>query len=250
MKKFKLLVISALLVTLVTGCKMKAEYSFNISKNGDVNVEIVSAMDDELIDSMINMGNSFESNEESTDEEKTYTDKERWEYVEKNSEEDPSYKDYKKEKYDEDGYKGYTYTLKLGKIDDLIAKNDEVVSFDKLEKDAKIFTKKGNTYTLKIKLSEEETEQVKQYNGSVAFDLKLKVKLPGKAKSNNATEVDGTTYIWDLTKADDIDLSFTLDGKSSDNKILIIGAVCAGTAIVICGCALVLSKKKNKKEEI
>ena len=246
MKKLKLLAISALLVTVVTGCKMKAEYGITISKDSDVKISVISAMDDEMIDAMINMGDS--SGSESSD--KDHTDKERWEYVEKNSEEDESYKDYKKEKYEEDGFKGYTYTADLGKIDDLVAKDDKSVDFDEIGKDAKIFTKKGDVYSLIVKLSDDDTKQVEQYSGSVGFDLKLKVKLPSKAKSNNATEVDGTTYIWDLTKVKDIKLSFALNAKSSNNNVLIIGAACAGAAIVIGGCALVLSKKKNKKAEI
>ena len=100
-----------------------------------------------------------------------------------------------------------------------------------------------------MKPSNQDTEQMNQYNGSVNFDVKLKVKLPNKAKSNNATEVNGTTYIWDLTKVKDVKLSFTLD-DSGTNTVLIIGGGCALAAIVICGCALVLSKKKNKKVEI
>lgn len=247
MKKFKLLAISALLVTLITGCKMKAEYSITISKGSDVKIDVISAMDDEMIDAMMNMGNSSESN---NDDSKTHTDKERWEYVEKNSQADESYQDYKKEKYDKDGYKGYTYSLNLGKIDKLVTKDTELVDFEKIGKEAKIFTKKGNVYSLNVKSSDEDNQQVEQYSSSVGFDLKLKVKLPSKAKSNNATEIDGTTYIWDLTKVKDINLSFTLDGKSSDNNVLIIGGICAGAAIVICGCVLVLSKKKNKKAEI
>ena len=247
MKKFKLLMVSALLVILATGCGMKAEYDITISKDSDVRIDIISAMDDEMIDAMINMGNSFGSEDS---ESKTYTDQERWEYVEKNSEEDSSYDDYKKVKYDKDGYKGYHYNLNLGKIDNLVASDDKEIDFDKVGKNAKIFTKKGNVYTLIMKPSDQDTEQMNQYNGSVNFDVKLKVKLPNKAKSNNATEVDGTTYIWNLTKVKDIKLSFTLDGKSTDNKVIIIGAVCCVTAIVICGCALVLSKKKNKKVEI
>ena len=246
MKKLKLFGIGALLVLLATGCGMKAEYNISISKNSDVNVEIISAMDNDMIDAMLNMGNSFGSEES---ESKTYTDQERWEYVENSTEEQDSYKDFKKEKYDKDGYKGYTYTANLGKIDDLVADNNEEVDFDQLSKDAKLFTKKGNVYTLMIKQSDEDNQQMKQYASSVDFDLKLKVKLPSKAKSNNATEVDGTTYIWDLTKAESINLSFTLDGKAENNTVLIIGGACACAAIVICSVALVLNRKKNKKVE-
>lgn len=251
MKKLKLLVVSALLVVLATGCGMKAEYNITISKDSDVRIDIISAMDDEMIDAMINMGSSFSSEEsESEDSEsKTYTDEERWQYVEKSSEEESAYDDYKKVKYNEDGYKGYAYNLNLGKIDDLVAKDGDAINFEEINKDAKLFTKKGNVYTLRLKQNDADTEQMKQNSDSVNFDVKLKVHLPYKAKSNNATKVDGTTYIWDLTKAKDIKLSFTLDGKSSNNTVLIIGGACACAGIVICSVALVLSKKKKKKAE-
>lgn len=236
MKKFfKLATLCMMIALLVTGCGMKEEVSIKIGKDKKVELEMIVAQDDEMIDAMIGMGQESE-------EGKTYTDEERWQYLE-SSEEDGDFKDFKKVKYNKDGYKGYTYTLSLGDIDKLVAKSKDKVSIDDLGKDAKLFTKKGDVYTLNIELGEDQAAQMEQYKSSVNFDLTMKVTLPNKAKSNNATKVDGNTYTWDLTKAKSIELSFDLSGKSSTNIVMIAGGICAVVAIGIC--ALVLVKKKS-----
>ena len=139
MKKLKLLVISALLVTLVTGCGMKAEYSIKIGKDKDVKLEFLVAQDDEMIDAMLDMANSG-----SDSEDKKYTDKDRWAYLEDSDEENDDFKDFKQNKYDKDGYKGYVYTLNLGSIDKLVAKKGEAIDFNSVEKGSKLFTKSGD----------------------------------------------------------------------------------------------------------
>ena len=238
---FKFTALSLIVALCLTGCGMKAEYGIKIGKDKKVTLEFIVAQDDEMIDAMLDMGSSMGDDSSST-ETKTHTDKERWEYVE-SSDTTEDFKDYKKTKYDKDGYKGYTYTLNLGNIDDLVTDSKEKASVDKLGKDAKIFTKKGEVYSLNIKLSDDETNQIKQYASQVDFDMKLKVKLPNKAKSNNATKVEGTTYIWDLTEAKSVDLSFEVNGGSSLNPVMIAGAVCAVLGIGIC--VVAFTKKKN-----
>ena len=239
MKRLKLLVVSALLVTLVTGCGMKAEYKVSVSKDKKVSIEIVSAMDDEMIDYYIGGGQ---------DTDKKYTDKERWDYLEQNSEDNEEYKDYKASKYDKDGFKGYTYTLDLGDIDKLITEDDKAIEMDNLGKDSKLFTKKGDVYSLNIKVSDDNASQMEQYAQYVKFDAKFTISLPNKAKSNNATSVSGNTYTWDLTKAKDIKLSFDITGKSSsDNKMLyIIGGCVAGVGVIAIATVVIMNNKKKK----
>ena len=240
MKKLKLLVVSALLVTLITGCGMKAEYKVSVSKDKKVSISIVSAMDDEMIDYYIGGGQ---------DTDKKYTDKERWEYLEKNSTDNEDYKDYKATKYDEDGFKGYTYTLDLGDIDMLVSDSDKAIEMDNLGKDSKLFTKKGDVYSLNIKVSDDNASQMEQYAQYVKFDAKFTISLPNKAKSNNATSVSGNTYTWDLTKTKDIKLSFDITGKSSsdNNKLLYIIGGCVAGAGVIAVLAVVITNNKKKK---
>lgn len=245
-KLFKISALSLLTVLLVTGCGMKAEYGIKIGKDKDVSLEFLVAQDDEMIDAMLNTGNSFGESDTTTDEEKTYTDSERWAYIDSSDNDEGDFKDFDKVKYDKDGYKGYTYTLNLGDIDNLVAEDSDAIDFENIGKDAKLFTKKGDTYKLNVKVSDDDSQQMKQYNGSINFDVTLKVTLPNKAKKNNATKVDGNTYIWDLTKAKSIDLEFAFDGSSSDtNKILYIG-IGVGTIVAIGAAAVIISKKKNK----
>ena len=255
MKKYlKVITLCLMAVLLLSGCTMKAEYGIVVEKNKNVKFEIISAQDDELLDSLMNMASSDESesesdeteSDESDSNEKTYTDAERWAYLESQREKDDDkdkYKDYTITKYEKDGYKGYVYTRTLGKIDDLISEDGTKVELDETNT-SKFFKKDGNKYSLNIKLSDEESEQMSQYSSSVMFDIKLRVTLPKEAISNNATTVEGTTYIWDLTKTQDINLTFDFGPD------LTFIAICAGAGllvvVIVLVLAITLSKKKNK----
>ena len=222
---------------ILTGCTMKAEYGIEIDSNKNVKLQFIVAQDDEMIDALMDMGNT-----DDTEQEKKHTDAERWAYLESSQEEDSDFKDFKKAKYDKDGFKGYVYTMDFGNIDNLVADSKETIDIDSIDADSKIFTKDGETYKLNVKLSNDETSQMEQYAEQVAFDVKMKVTLPTKAKSNNATTVNGTTYTWDLTKASSIDLSFDFNGSSSNKTLLIVGIA---AVVVICICIFLITKKKK-----
>jgi LPXTG-motif cell wall-anchored protein len=244
-KIFKLSAMCLAVVVLATGCAMKTEYGIKVGSDKKVKIEVLSAMDDEMIDGMLGMGTSMSSDSTSSSETKTYTDAERWEYLESGkANEAGDFKDFEKTKYDKDGYKGYTYSLNLGDIENLVAESSDETALDSLGKDAKIFTKKGDVYSLNLKVSDDQSAEMEQYASMIQFDLKLKVTLPNKAKTNNATSVDGNTYTWDLTKAKTIELSFDFNGSKSNNIVLIAGAACAVIAIGIG--VFVLTKKKQK----
>ena len=257
-KLFKMAFLSLAMVLLITGCGMKANYSIKIGNDKSVEYEFLIAQDDEMIDAMLDMGSSMSSEDEDSDEEKAYTDKDRWEYVDSSN--DSSFKDFKKVKYDKEGYKGYTYTLKVDNIDEISSEDATKVDFNSVDGDAKIFVKNGDTYKLSVKNSDDSNSQMSQYADTVNFDVKLKVTLPNKAISNNATSVEGTTYIWDLAKSDSIELEFKLDGKSSDkadasntsddsksnknNMILYIG-IGAAAVVLIAAVIIVFATKKK-----
>lgn len=239
---FKLTAMCLFTVLLVTGCAMKTEYEIKVENNKNVKVEVVAASDDEMIDQMI-------STKKGDANGTTYTDKERWELIEsgETTKSAGNFTDYKLKKYDKDGYKGYLYSINLGKIDNLINDTDDVLTLDKIGKDSKIFSKDGDVYTLKVRISDAQESQKTQYESMIDFDFILKVTLPTKAKSNNATEVKGNTYIWDLTKAETIELSFDFNGvKTGLNPVMIAGGVCALAGIGICVFVLVNKKKKTK----
>lgn len=259
---FKVSALAILAVFFMTGCGMKAEYGITIEKDGNVKLDFVVAEDNEMIDMEIgnqkdglssddeDATNDWLYDDEDEDEDDGYdfgntkvtqhTDQERWEYLE--AKED-SYKDFKKVRYEKDEYKGFTYTLNLGKIENLVNNGDKVI-INSIDKDSKIFAKEGNTYKLNIKLKEDELNEINQYSSMMNLDLKVKVTLPTKAKSNNATSVDGNTYTWDLTKTTNLELAFELN---NNNMMLYcgIGAAIVLVAVVAIFCVTRKSKNKN-----
>ena len=245
-KTIKIIAILAMIMLFVTGCGMRSNVGLEIAKDKTVTVKIVQAMDDEMIDYYLSMANN---DEEGT----TYTDAQRWEYVE-TSTDDSEYEGYAKEKYDKDGYKGYVFSKELGKIEDLIVESDEPISIDKISSDSKIFTKKGDTYTLKIDFDSDDVEQAESYKEyGVVFDLSFYITLPNKATDNNATSVsdDGKTYTWDLLQAKDANISFKLGGGllggSSSNVLPIVLGCVAGVAVVAVIVVVVVKVSKKGK---
>ncbi len=241
---FMLLVVGAL---LLTGCTMKTHINLDVAKDGKVTATMLTAYDDEMIDGMIAMKDGDMTSETPAE----HTDEERWAYVD-SDEQTEGYEGFEKKKYEKDGFKGYTYTKELGKIEDLVATGDEKASMDKLEEGSKIFTKEGNTYKLSIQTGEGmDANSAKQYEAmGAAFDAKFIVTLPAKAKTHNASEVskDGLTYTWDLLKTQDISLEFEMPTAGAAGGLslpFIIGIVCGVALVVIITCVAVALKKKK-----
>lgn len=234
----KVLLAVLLVVFAMTGCGMREYIGIVVDSNKDVSVEVVMAMDDEAIDTFLSMsGTSGDA----------ITDEARWAYVDGNESED--YNEFTKTKYTTDGFKGYTYSKKLGAIEDYVGKEDEVM-VDDISKGGKIFTKNGNNYVLKIDLAgsgDADMESYKQYKESGAnMDFKVYVKLPVAAIKNNATKVsdDKLTYEWDMFEAKTVELEFNLDGAGNNMLPIIIGVVCA--VVVIGAIAFVATRKKGE----
>ena len=233
----KVLLAVLLVMFVMTGCGMREYIGIVVDNNKDVNLEVVMAMDDEAIDTFLSMSSSGEE----------ITDEARWAYVDGNS--DETYDDYTKTKYTTDGFKGYTYSKKLGPIEDYVGKEDEVM-VDDISNGGKIFTKNGNNYVLKIDLGnsgDSDMETYKQYKESGAdMDFKIYVKLPVAATKNNATKVsdDKLTYEWDMFEAKTVEIEFNLDGASNNMLPIIIGVVCA--VVVIAAIAFVATRKKGE----
>lgn len=152
------------------------------------------------------------------------------------------------EKYKDDEYKGYTFSIKNVKLTDL----PDVLAVDALDDlGFKEFTieKKGMTYTI-----EWDTNATLEASGLSAGDLddydgfmEVVIQLPVEAKDNNATDVsrDGKTYTWDLMEEDTIEIEFTLI-----NYALIIGIPAAVLLVLGSGAAvliIILTKKKKRK---
>ena len=78
MKTIKKIAILIVVIALMCGCAMKETITLNISANKKAKVNMLMVMDNEMIDSLMSMGNLGSDNSEK----KTYTDAERWAYLE------------------------------------------------------------------------------------------------------------------------------------------------------------------------
>jgi len=256
MKNFKLLLVGIMVMALVTGCGMKTNYALDIKEDKSLNLQVTMLMDNELIDTMLGMNFDVEDEtEEETEEEKTYTDEERWEYLQSAfvSDENVTY-----EQYEEGDFKGYIITVSGGNIDDFTnskasEKYNLASSTDSEEEENPIlFIKKGNDYVSNITFDSEDSESMSgmdSYSSSMdVFEMSMTVKLPVKATSNNADEVseDGKTLTWNLNESKDINFRFNFDGKSSNN-IIYICCGCAVVAVVAIATCVVVVKNKKKK---
>ncbi|MBO4687211.1 MAG: hypothetical protein J5636_01730 [Clostridiales bacterium] len=155
--------------------------------------------------------------------------------------------DYADEEKEDKKYYGYTATKNGIKLDDLQAEFEKLgISSDDFS-----FSEKDGVYTLDWDVSsntEQLTEQgvestmVKSYGGYMLFEM----ELPGKAKENNATNVEGKLYQWDMLKMKEpIHCKFNLKGDGF--PMWIIGVI-AGGVIIVAGVivAIVLMNKKKK----
>ena len=259
MKKLKkLLLLITFVALMTTGCGMKEHIGLKIMSNKEMAVELLMAMDDEMIDAMINMQNTGMDDTEGEDEaeepaeeatQPAITDEMRWEYV-REMIKDIDTEGASVEQYTKDTYKGYLITKKAKSIDEFTkseASKRTTIS-DDIEEDSVLFVKKGDVYKSNISFQSEELSDTSSYQQyGVLFDVKFIVTLPNKSISNNATSVsdDGLTLTWDLTKAKDIDFEFKFGSSSSISDYLpfIIGG--AALLIIIVIVVILLSKKKK-----
>ena len=217
-KTLKTIIALIAAVVLLSGCGMKTQSGFKITSNGNIQVQMIMAYDDEMIDAMLTAQENPEA--ESI---KTHTDAERWAYIESDeggmSSSAPA--GYKKERYDQDGFKGYKFTQDLGHIDNVSSSSaSSRVDIGSIEGDFNgqvLFIKNGDTYKSNMTIKQAaDTSEYEQYESQgMIMDVKFVVELPSKPISNNAANVsaDGKTLYWDLTKTGDIDFSFTLNGN-------------------------------------
>lgn len=202
MKKFICLI---LMLFLITGCTFKGEYKVDIKKSKEVNFGITIAFDDQLLDYFIALNGDSTQN---------YTDEQRWEMIEKliieENGQSPVDYGFVSSRYENEEYKGLTFTKTFSSIDDLVS-SDANLNFNKLTntEDIKMFTNDNGVYSLKLFYERSEDEQeISSY-----MDFKFIVTLPNKPINHNATSIseDEKTLTWDITKMGD--KNFALDFK-------------------------------------
>ena len=232
-KAFKTIIALIVAVLLTVGCAMKTTTGFVISKDGDVTVKLIMAMDKEMIDTYLTisedpslqqsvMGEDFKPENFKA---KEHTDEQRWAFFDsddmKSSFDD--YEGFTKEKYTEGDYMGYVFSRDLGKLDAISTTSaTERVSIGSSDSDfSSIFVKDGDVYKSNMKiggeteLDSETVGQITQLGGII--DISLDITLPVKPTSSNAdkTSADGKTLTWDLTKQKDVELEFDLSKASA-----------------------------------
>ena len=275
MKKIRKILALVLVVILMAGCTMKSEAGLVITEDGKINSTVTVAYDNEMIDGLLSM-NEMGNMEEEQQEQKTYTEEERWAFVEQDKPEGAI-------RYEKDGLKGITSTQELGTLDNVSAtsaparvnivesqddESDETEGTEFALKDKILFIKDGNKYKSNMTIDlGEEVQQMESYKSMGAiFEVNFTITLPVKPTSNNATKVseDGKTLTWDLLTTKDIELEFELSGaekeatkedkkesSSSDTNPLIFVGIGAAVLVVVVIVVVVItsSKKKNANNQ-
>lgn len=249
MKKIKKLFLIISGILFLSGCEMKQTTILTINQDKSLNADIDIALDYELLDTMISIGEGFgEGNDK-----KTHTKEERIKKFKENAQ----IEDKENVKIFDDGkYLGYKMNTKIDNIDSLVDNKKTTATTKNLGdiKEQKIFTKKGNTYKGKITIEHDEEE--KQYNEAIENGLKVTstfiVNLPEKVISSNATHTskDGKTLTWDLTKnIESIEFEFSFK-QLLDKKLITAAIVSLILAIfIVIIIMLVINKTKNYKQD-
>ena len=139
-QKLKMILAILLALVIMTGCSMKEIISVKITEDKKASIDMLIAYGNETIDQFIAM-----SSEEGAQSEEvpTYTDEERWAYLE-SSLKTNDIEGFKYEKYEKDDFKGYRLTTEEVNLDELI--NEESTESVNLTADGvkavkKLFTK-------------------------------------------------------------------------------------------------------------
>lgn len=187
--------------------------------------------------------------------------------------------------YDKDKYKGFIAKKHFNNIDDYSSTSNVTYTlegfYDPEKSEASFFTvKKGllkDTYTFKINElendyssfgDEEEIDELEDDNDidtytestytDSSFDdyekllsgleMNFVINLGTKANSHNATKVDGTTYTWDLSKSDTVNITFDIYNTM---PIYVITGILVLISVVLIGLDIIRkNKEKNRNDAL
>lgn len=279
MRKYLKVVFTFFLVFLLTGC-VRYNMEMGVNEDKSVDLKLIYAIDYSFMDQF---GNMEMEDETETEESEVAEEAEEVEIAPENEFEEPteeesnegvSADDYKyleekgfkveeyKEEKDGKKYAGVMLTKKYKSIDDITKDTEKTINVNEVlgEKDkfddSQFYSKKNNVYkaSLLFDFSQEGTEGTEGMDMSSmanSFELKYTIKLPVKAKTNNATEVseDGKTLTWKFKYGEKnlVEYSFALSNGLfglDSNMVMYIGiGLCA--LIVVAVVVIILSKKKS-----
>lgn len=252
MKRLSKLITVIFMALLLTGCAMKVNYNIEVTKDKKVTLGMLIAYDDDLLDNIISNNKGLNT--------KTYTNEERWNYLEENLRNNDSYKNFKSEKYEEGNFKGYIFYTDKININD-VSSEEKADRFNlssdfELLDEKVLFIKDGKKYISNIKVSENDTGQEKEYKDRLGTNLEAKVIviLPVKSISNNATSVstDGKTLTWELKNngTENIDFEFQFSGFPWLLILFVISAVTFTILIIYFANIKKIDTKEEAPKEI
>ena len=219
MKKLRKIMFSLIaVVILVSGCAAKQYEVVKIDRDKGVSLKTTIAMDDELLESILKISSGDESTQ--------ITDEMKWNYLDTVVE---KYSDWTKEKYEQDGFKGYTITYKDKiNLDDLATTEDVEARYIYMSnnevKDSHLFKKTNDVYKSIIKVEPPEEYEALYNNESKGnFEMTFTLILPNRSINNNADNItrDGKTLTWNIKEAKDIDVEFKIEKTSIVTYIII-----------------------------
>lgn len=212
MKEKFMLLLLGISTLLLTGCSLKTTVEISVDQDQTVSEKYVLAMDDEMLDAFLSLSDTNLGEQE----EKVYTDEDRWHYIENDMVSD--YKGFEyMGRFDENGMKGCILNRKMGKLEDTVTNDNTPIRYDDIADLDKIFVKNGNEYSLHFIPGENtqtengvDTDQLIDNGAEVTQEMII--HLPYKAKTHNATKVseDGLTYTWDLLSQEEVKLTFEI----------------------------------------
>lgn len=236
-----------LLILLLCGCSVKENINVAINEDKSLNLYIVAAFDNEFLNGAMNETNNTDDKE--------YSEEQMWEYLEEliSSELERGYYDINK--YDQNGYKGYTFSLKIDDIDEITGDdaNFDIRNYP-LIPEKKIFKKEDSKYISQMYYSSISGEKY------VNFDFIFEITLPYPALSSNADNVsnNGKTLKWNTASTEegriDFEFSFEVNNEAEErnNSFLNIKTyiiIFSITAMILLIIILGIVIKKRRKED-
>ena len=232
---YRLLIIILVLVSL-TGCSVKRRDVVTIDKNKNVSFELTIALDDELLENILKVANS--------DKNMRISDEDKWNYLENAVD---KYEDWTKERYSENGYKGFRLKYnKIVRLDDILMDNDIDAKYVFLSninvRENKLFKLKDDVYTSIMQVSPPREYEALSDGESGTLDMSFTIKLPNRPISSNAdnTSKDGKTLTWNINELKDVELQFRFENNTIYLYIIVI------ILFIIFGISLIfMIKRKN-----
>lgn len=232
---YRLLIIILVLVSL-TGCSVKRRDVVTIDKNKNVSFELTIALDDELLENILKVANS--------DKNMRISDEDKWNYLENAVD---KYEDWTKERYSENGYKGFRLKYnKIVRLDDILMDNNIDAKYVFLSninvRENKLFKLKDDVYTSIMQVSPPREYEALSDGESGTLDMSFTIKLPNRPISSNAdnTSKDGKTLTWNINELKDVELQFRFENNTIYLYIIVI------ILFIIFGISLIfMIKRKN-----